>query len=566
MVAFLFRLTLSSIAQARTGTGKTLGFLVPLIQRIIDTDHELASRSRLPRRPRASDIRAIIISPTRELAEQIAVEAKKLTADTNIRVHTAVGGSHKSLMLDRMRQHGCHLLVGTPGRLHDILSDPRSGVTAPGLSSFVLDEADRLLDIGFSQDIDDIVKLLPDPTIVDRQTMMFSATMSRDVLQLARRSLKSDFQFVQTVHEGEQPTHEKVPQRQVQLKGLENNMPTLLELCKREIDKTAQSGAHFKAIIYFNSTANVKLAANIFENLPGSSNSPYAKHPLWPVGIFEMHSKLTQRQRTRVSDQFRKAKTAIMFSSDVTARGMDFPKVTHVIQVGLPPNVEQYIHRLGRTGRGDQPGEGWLLLSDVEIREARRVLARLPIERDTSLAAAQVDMTQEAQLPVPLADILSQVGEATKKVDYETKSTAYSASIGVMQRFVSGRQIVECLNQWARFGWGMETPPSLSRSLIDKFGLENATRRGRSENPRGSGSYGGYGNGRRQNFRSDRGAGSSFSRDSNMGGRDFGNDRRGQYSSRGDGYGRDRGGSRYSNRGGRYGGDHRQYNSQQDLQ
>src|SRR5580700_4281273 len=110
-----------------------------------------------------------------------------------------------------------------------------------------------------------------------------------------------------------------------------------------------------------------------------------------------MHGRLTQQQRSFVSSRFRSAKSAILFSSDVTARGMDFPHVTHVIQVGLPPSGEQYVHRIGRTGRGGESGEGWLLIPDFEVKEARKLLRGLPIHLDTSLATASVDMTREAQ-------------------------------------------------------------------------------------------------------------------------------------------------------------------------
>jgi ATP-dependent RNA helicase MSS116 len=462
---------IDSIAQARTGTGKTLGFLVPVLNNIIMKNPELGDRSSLSRSPRASDIRGIILSPTRELAEQISVEAKKLAKYTNIMVHTAVGGNSKGYMLQNMRRNGCHLLVATPGRLLDILSDPHSGVAAPDLTTFVLDEADRLLDIGFSAEIERIVDLLPDPEVVDRQTMMFSATISRDVLGLARRSLKPDFQFVQTVSEGDQPTHEKVPQKIVELSGLENMMPALLELCKREIKRQAQSGSDFKAIVYFASTANVKLAAEIFLNLLGPSDSG-ARHPLSPARIYEMHGRLTQQQRTLVSGRFRSAKSAILFSSDVTARGMDFPHVTHVIQVGLPPSGEQYVHRIGRTGRGDESGEGWLLIPDFEVREARRMLRGLPIHLDTSLEAASVDMTREAQLPESVANILNQVGEATKIVDRKTKFNAYTAYMAIARR-CDKHEMVDRLNRWTRFGWGWTSPPSLPPILVNKLALQD---------------------------------------------------------------------------------------------
>lgn len=469
-------LSIHRIAQARTGTGKTIGFLLPTIQNILRASPELAVRQRYSR-ARPSDIRAIIISPTRELAEQIGVEAAKICAETDLRVQVAVGGMNKREMLRKTQREGCHLLVATPGRLNDLLSDEYSGVKAPGLSTLVLDEADRLLDQGFSRDVEDIIQLLPDRRQVDRQTLMFSATVPREVMHLVRSTLKPDFQLVQTVHAGETATHDRVPQKFVITPGVENFMPALLELAKREIEKAATAKANgedarpFKAIVYFSSTANVELAAAIFENLTEGSGS-FGKHLLAPAEISEMHGQLTQQQRTRVSERFRQAPSAMMFSTDVTARGMDFPNVTHVIQVGLPPNRDQYIHRIGRTGRAGKEGEGYLLMADHDVYEARRLLRDLPLTPDKGLQTAHVDMSRDAQLPASAATTLSQIGAATKKVDRFTKEAAYMAAIG--QGSGSGKTKLEALNRWTRFGWGWEKPPGISARTAQKLGIMRA--------------------------------------------------------------------------------------------
>jgi ATP-dependent RNA helicase MSS116, mitochondrial len=493
-------------------------------------------------RARASDIRAIIISPTRELAEQIAVEAKKITRSTGIKVQVATGGNSKRMMLMKMQREGCHLLVATPGRLNDLLTDPYSKVSAPDLSCLVLDEADRLLDAGFADEIEEIMTSLPDIRMKDRQTLLFSATVPREVMGLVRRTLKNDFQFVQTIQKGEQATHEKVPQKIVEVGGLENLMPALLELCKQAIEKNALSpdtSMPFKALVYFSSTANVELATRIFENLKASSGELYAKHPLWPTEISQMHGKLTQQQRTRVSERFRRAKSAIMFSSDVTARGMDFPNVTHVIQIGLPPDRDQYIHRIGRTGRGDKPGEGWLFISSLESRLARRRLQGLPLKPDTSLEAAAVDMTRDAQLPAALATTLTQIVDATKMVDRDTKTAAYMAMVGVMVGTDDKQDLIDTLNQWTRFGWGWEVPPSISPRLANILGLSRLRGVVIGERPRSDGSpprHGGFGGrGSQDSF------GGGYSRDDDpgfggsRGGGGFGGER--ERSS----YGRDRG-------------------------
>ncbi|TVY82522.1 ATP-dependent RNA helicase, partial [Lachnellula suecica] len=483
------------IAQARTGTGKTLGFLVPTVQRIIQENPDLATRQRYSR-ARASDIKAIIISPTRELAEQIAVEAAKLTNHTDLIVQVAVGGNSKREMLQKTRREGCHILVGTPGRLQDLLSDEFSGVAAPNLNALVLDEADRLLDQGFSREIDEIINLLPDRRTTDRQTMLFSATIPREVMHLVRKTLKPQFHFVQTVKEGELATHDKVPQAIITTPGLENHMPALLEFCKREITKHEKGeGPPFKAIVYFQSTANLALSYRIFDNLSDENGGRFTKSPLSPAAIFEIHGQLTQGQRSFVTDKFRKAQSAILFSTDVTARGMDFPNVTHVIQVGLPTNREQYVHRIGRTGRADKGGNGVLIAIEGQIPDARRMLRGLPIQKDTSIECASVDMTKDAQLPASVAGYLSQIAQATKMVDRQTKAAAYLGLVGQIGKGV----VIEDLNQWTKFGWGWDTPPAISSSLARKLGISRnsganiSDERSREDFGGGSGGDRGYG-------------------------------------------------------------------------
>ncbi|KAL2042362.1 hypothetical protein N7G274_004851 [Stereocaulon virgatum] len=365
---------------------------------------------------------------------------------------------------------GCHILVGAPGRLNDILSDPYSEVRAPNLSAFVLDEADRLLDAGFAPEIQAIQDLLPDRRDVDRQTLLFSATVPREVMQVVQRTMKPDFKFVRTVQEGEQQTHEKVPQKLVNVGGFENLMPALVELCKREI--SVEGAKPFKAIVYFGATAEVSLASAILKNLRNPGQSLFHQHPLHPCTIIEMHSKLSQHERTRAADSFRRATSSIMLSSDVTARGMDFPNVTHVIQICLPPSAEYYVHRLGRTGRGEKTGEGWLFVTDIERMEIRQRLRNMPLQVDKTLETAKVDMSKDAQLPEHAAKILTQVGEAAKIVPRSLKAMAYMASLGIYSWVSSKQALIGSLNDRVKYGWGMEQPPAVSVGLATKLKLD----------------------------------------------------------------------------------------------
>ena len=462
------------LGQARTGTGKTLAFLIPVLQQIINHEPELEKRRN---RDYAPDIRAIIISPTRELAEQIHAEAMRLVKETNVRMQLAVGGTTKGFHLQKMRREGCHVLVGTPGRLKDLLSDPRSGVRAPDLHTFVLDEADRLLDDGFGPDIQEIRELLPDTRDQNRQTLLFSATFPKEVMRMVSMLMKKDYEFIQTVQPGEQQTHAHVPQRLVPLAGLENFLPTLVELCKGEAAKRAEdpSAPPFKAIVFFNTSALATLAYQAFRSMreaPGANARP-GVHAFFGINFLEMHAKLTQQRRTRTASDFRAARSAVMFSSDVSARGMDFPNVTHVISVGCPPQRDTYVHRIGRTARVNKPGEAWLLVAPLEQREAQTMLEGLPLTTQgvPPLPTASVDMAQGGDVPAEAAAVLEQSTEAARNLDRGTLEAAYRSMLGALQRFAGKQRIVDAINRLAAHGWGMEQPPAVPPGLVQKLGM-----------------------------------------------------------------------------------------------
>ncbi|KAK5126071.1 hypothetical protein LTR85_011426 [Meristemomyces frigidus] len=518
------------IAQAKTGTGKTLAFLLPTLQNILSVDPQLAQTVNSRRGPRttADDIRALIISPTRELAEQIAEEAKKLVRNTGVIVQTAVGGTQKRVGLQAIQRQGCHILVGTPGRLKDILSDPYTRVEAPDLSALVFDEADRLLDQGFWPEIQEIMRLLPTPAEKDRQTMMFSATVPREVVDLVRSTLKPGFQFVKTVRDDEEPTHARVPQKVVTVNGFENKLPALVELCSKAFEAGKQPGGRpFKAIVYYNSTSEVSLASFALRALqtPGAepSGDSYggrrsAPHPWAPARIFEIHAKLTQQQRSAASDAFRKCDTGILISSDVTARGMDFPNVTHVIQMAVPPSREQYIHRIGRTARAGKEGEGWLIVSREEADEIKHRLNRLPLQKDDSLVTAGLDLTREGQIPASAGSVLEMVRIAMKNVPNVEKFKAYQALLGVYNWLGNKRVLVQSMNNLATFGWGLAEPPTIGASLAQRLGISRVPGVRIGSPPpemmdEGRGGRGGFGG-------SSRGGGLGGGREDRFGGRD----------------------------------------------
>lgn len=481
------------------------------------------------RNRREVEIRGLIISPTRELAEQIAVQAHMLAKGTGVVVQTAVGGSGKMEGLRKIRRDGCDLLIGTPGRLKDVLSDPYAGIKTSTLSSFVLDEADRLLDDGFAPEIMKIQDLLPNPLQVDRQTLMFSATVPREVMHMVRSTMKPKFNFVKTVRDDEVPTHLSVPQKVVQLHSLANSLPALLEIAKNYIAHSkANPGLRpFKAIVYFNTAAEVNVAYDAVRRMDPDNRNRFLGSTLF----YLMHARLTQNQRTRNAETFRRNPSSILLSSDVTARGMDFPDVTHVIQVGAPRARDSYIHRLGRTARANKTGEGWVLLPREQMYGFDDILGDLPIEQDTkSLATPTMDMSRPDGSPEAM-EIVDRVKSGMAHVDPQSKRDAYMAQLNVASSGSDAmkRRNMESLNNLAIHGYQMEQPPSLSPLIATRLGLARVpgVNIGHgsifSDMVGGDGkmSGGGFGGRRGGSYGNDRNS-YRYGNRSTMGGRDFG--------------------------------------------
>ncbi|KAJ8606153.1 hypothetical protein MRB53_041160 [Persea americana] len=309
---------------------------------------------------------------------------------------------------------------------------------------------------------------------------MFSATVPKEVVSIVREALKPGFDFVQCVNQDDEPTHERVKQHIVVTKGLENNLAALTELCVNSIEASKESGARpFKAIVYYNSAAEVSLYAQVMQALqePGTqapaqnSWARQSSHPLGNLSIGEIHSRLSQGQRTAASDRFRRCQSGILFSSDVTARGLDFPDVTHVIQMSTPSSQEQYVHRIGRTARAGKEGEGWLIINDIELGQARQRVGKLPIKPNNSLETATLDLTTELQVSAKAGRILSMLQGAYRTIDSQTKSNAFKAMLGVFQAVNDKTALVRAMNNLSKYGWGMAQSPAIAPGLAQKLGL-----------------------------------------------------------------------------------------------
>ncbi len=480
------------MAQAKTGTGKTIAFLLPLLQRMINEDPTLATKS-AKYKARPDDIRGIIMSPTRELAEQIADEARRLTRHTGLVVQSAVGGTQKNQMLHKTRREGCHLLVATPGRLYDLLSDEHSGIEAPNLAAMVLDEADRMLDVGFERELNAIINILPKPDEKVRQTILVSATIPDSVIRLTRSMVRADdFEFVQTISESESLTHDHVSQHVVTVSHMNNVFPALFELIDKGLLEAKENPDKkpFKAIVYLNTTAMTELAGEM--GFAKNRDRTFIRN-------FSIHSGLTQNGRTRAAENFRKSQSAVLFSSDVTARGMDFPDVTHVIQVDCPRDRETYIHRLGRTARQQKDGEGWLLLPAMSSFRARGLLRGLPLKPNTSLESATFDKASGDAQP----EVMAATQQLYSRVPSRMLEDAYRVTIFSAADKRARDDMVDQMNEWATEGWGWQAPPTISKAKADRngfsrtnlnFGTEQSS--SSSDSPRRSDRFGGRDSGR----------------------------------------------------------------------
>ena len=299
------------IAAASTGTGKTAAFLLP----ILSTLPRVKGRNRAPR--------VLVVSPTRELAQQIARTCMQISRQTRHFTTTVFGGTPYGPQIKELRG-GTDVLIATPGRLKDLMK--RGVVNLSSVEVLVLDEADRMLDMGFLPDVTTIVDATPEC----RQTLLFSATIDQSI-QKNLGSLLNDPAMVEIARNGE--TAKTVEQFMMPIKNF--NKPELLEAVLRE------KGS--ERIIVFARTKN---------------RTEDCAEALCDAGFRaeSIHSDKSQDARRRALENFRRGKTSILVATDVLARGIDVPDVDHVINFDLPDMPEDYVHRIGRTGRAGEKG------------------------------------------------------------------------------------------------------------------------------------------------------------------------------------------------------------------
>ncbi|KAL7546702.1 hypothetical protein ACHAWF_010047 [Thalassiosira exigua] len=428
------------LAKAKTGTGKTLAFMIPTVERIRETVN----------RGRATDVHCLVVSPTRELALQIGKETEKLLTFHSPKLRkvvTCFGGTNKSKDL-RALKGVVPIVVATPGRLLDHLQSTDLAERMANLDTLVFDEADQLLDMGFRPDILRILKLL-EPSRGRRQTLLFSATIPQQVEEIARIGMRPQYDFVDTVGY-EEPTHLHVKQA-VTISRQEELVRDLFAILEKETSEKP-----YKIIVFFTTARLTGFLAELFNSV--SSATGY--------DVLEIHSRKAQKQRERASEQFRKSANAVLFSSDVTARGMDYPDVTFVLQVGLT-DKSQYVHRLGRTARAGKDGRGGLLLAEYEERHmVKRELADMPLEPEGAPRSTKADELAERAV--------QNVGR--DKGLRNSAEQAYRAWLGYYNGHLrkvgwDKAQLVEQANSWAREA-GLRDQPSLQKRTVGKMGLK----------------------------------------------------------------------------------------------
>ncbi|KAJ3201241.1 hypothetical protein HDU67_001470 [Dinochytrium kinnereticum] len=338
------------LVRAKTGTGKTLAFLVAAYENVMKKGG-FGGRS-------AS---VLILSPTRELALQISNEAKRFVLGRGLTVRTLIGGEDRKRQKTAITMDGkVNFIVATPGRLIDFLQTERvMKKRMEELKVVIFDEADQLLEMGFREAMETISGFLPE----SRQTFMFSATLSTPIRKIADRVLKQDRISLDTVPVDDVPTHMNVKQTYI-VAPFSQHLPVLYKL----ITDHRQNVPNAKTIVFFPTTKAVQALSDLFNRMEG-------------IDIMTIHSKMDQRQRTRISDRFRKSRSAILFTTDVSARGVDYPGVTFVVQVGVPTSADQYVHRIGRTGRAGRGGEGVLLVSPYEKRFLETIVGVVPVKK-----------------------------------------------------------------------------------------------------------------------------------------------------------------------------------------
>lgn len=330
------------LGAAKTGSGKTLAFLIPAVEML----------SSLRFKPR-NGTGVIVVSPTRELALQIFGVARELMQFHSQTFGIVIGGANRSAEADKLTK-GVNLLIATPGRLLDHLQNTK-GFVYKNVKALVIDEADRILEVGFEDEMRQIVKMLPKE---ERQTMLFSATQTTKVEDLARISLRPGPLYINVDHKKEHSTVAGLEQGYV-ICDTDKRFLLLFTFLKKMAKK--------KVIVFCSSCNCVKYHAELLNYID--------------LPVLELHGNLKQQKRTNTFFEFCNAKQGTLICTDVAARGLDIPAVDWIVQFDPPDDPRDYIHRVGRTARGSNgKGKSLMFLQPHEVGFLNQLKeARVPV-------------------------------------------------------------------------------------------------------------------------------------------------------------------------------------------
>ena len=379
---------------AQTGTGKTAAFALPLLQKIAQANQPLAPRSAL----------ALILAPTRELALQIGDSLKTYGRHLGLR-HTVIMGGVKAGAQIRAMSRGVHILVATPGRLLDLVNQRE--IRLDKAAHLVLDEADRMLDMGFVRDVRKIVALLPKV----RQSLLFSATMPADVAKLAGEILHN-------------PERVEVSPRTMTADRIEQRVFFVDAAAKRDLLSQLLKGTDLSRVIVFTRT---KHGANKVAKQLGQNG----------VEAEALHGNKSQGARQRALARFRSGDARVLVATDIAARGLDVDDVSHVINYELPNEPESYVHRIGRTARA---GAGGIALSFCDPSERAYLrdiekLTKTPIKVSGDRPAWQGERsTQRTKAPAHQPKRPAQQPKAAARQGKGAARKANDSGVGLISR------------------------------------------------------------------------------------------------------------------------------------
>ncbi len=365
------------IGQAQTGTGKTAAFGIPILEKIV---------------PKEKKVQALIMCPTRELAIQVAEELKSLSKyKKGINIVPVYGGQPIVRQMSALHK-GAHIVIGTPGRIIDHIE--RQTIKLDNTKTVVLDEADEMLDMGFRDDIELILKNLPQ----DKQTVFFSATMPRELLALTKKYQKNPINI--------KVVHEKLTVPQTEQLYCEVREHQKLEALARCIDM-----------------ADAKLSL-VFCNTKRRVDEVTAQLQVRGYSADAIHGDMNQTQRDRVMDKFRNCKIEILVATDVAARGIDVDDVEAVFNFDIPQDIEAYVHRIGRTGRAGRTGKAFSLIAGRDIYKLR------DIQRYTKTTIKRIPVPSLADVEnVKISSFMEKLKETLKQDTFEKYITKIESLI-----------------------------------------------------------------------------------------------------------------------------------------